>query len=102
MPVHASLLSLGLFLCSLHGHTDIVHELLGMGADPDARTRTGRSSLSYAASSGFLSVARALIRGRAFLNPQNSIGETPLFIAASLGHRAVVRELIDKGTACPL
>jgi uncharacterized protein len=78
---------------------EVVRVLIAAGADPDARDPEpgSESALHWAASSGDVDVARALIDGGADVNlPDGSIG-TPLENAIGYGCWGVARLLVDRG-----
>ncbi|MCY0921977.1 ankyrin repeat domain-containing protein [Streptomyces sp. H27-G5] len=76
-----------------------VDRLLGRGAVVDAPNRGGRTALDRAAEQGRADVVRGLLAAGA--DPEQQAGEyresTPLCLAASRGHTAVVGELLDAG-----
>ena len=83
--------------CLLHvvrkGRGDVekmVELLLQGGADIDARTKDGRTSLSFAANAG---------RETVVVDQANNTGVTPLYIAAENGHTEVVALLVKEGGA---
>ncbi|MFJ6797176.1 ankyrin repeat domain-containing protein [Streptomyces sp. NPDC091268] len=76
-----------------------VDRLLGQGAVVDAPHRDGRTALDRAADPGHADVVRRLLAAGAVLEqPAGEYREsTPLCLAASRGHTAVVGILLDAG-----
>jgi ankyrin repeat protein len=78
------------------GHADVVRQLLGAGADPDARDDAGFTSLHLAAAAGQTSVVKALLMSGATLEP--TIGDvTPLDLARRGRHLQLVGLLRQLG-----
>ena len=67
-------------------HSQVMQTLIAAGADVNAKTKNGDTTLTMAAAKGQADWVRVLIRSEADINAKNSIGETPLIAAASKGH----------------
>jgi len=80
-----------------NGFVDIVKLLLQHGANVNAQSSVGHTSLHRACSSGYDDVVELLIQHNANLEHQNENGHTPLMDAASNGHVKVAKLLLDAG-----
>ncbi len=86
---------------------DIVKFLLSRGANPNSVARLplaavdfwvkGRTPLHAACESGSLESVKALLEHGAMLDPTDSLGVTPLYIAVEYAHPDIVSLLISKG-----
>jgi hypothetical protein len=75
----ATLLHFGDFAaCQWHGHLPMVRELLGAGADPNARSKTGATSVWRAARYGTAAALRELVEAGGDVNAADENGSTPL------------------------
>jgi len=72
--------------------------LFGTGADVDARSKDGRTPLSYAAWNGNAAVVKLLIKAGARVDAKDEIGGTPLSYAVCNGRKEVLKPLLTKGT----
>jgi hypothetical protein len=79
------------------GNAYKVIEFLREGANVNTRDEDGLTPLHYAASRGYVEVARLLLENGADVNAKNEHGITPLHVAASEGHAEVVRLLLEHG-----
>jgi hypothetical protein len=77
-------------------HYDVL-ELLGRGADPNAKDPDGRTALMYAAINGQTDTMEVLIEKGAEINAKDRAGNTPLHCAAMFGDPNAVQLLINKG-----
>lgn len=75
----------------------IIDQLVLLGAEVNARTTEGNSSLHFAVTDGSELHIRALLRAGAKLNARNSKGFTPLHIAAKNDNFIAIRELASAG-----
>lgn len=73
-----------------------VKELVAKGADPNAKTVSGQTALTYAAKTGNAAVAKALLDGGANVDLLDGEGMTPLMWAAEGGWTDVVKVLLDE------
>jgi hypothetical protein len=78
---------------ALNGKTDIVAMLLQRGANINARTRSGVTALSAAASKGYADVVSLLLRNRANVNIKDNKGRTALDMAQAGGFAEIVQML---------
>ncbi|CAM9629768.1 unnamed protein product [Choristocarpus tenellus] len=87
-----------LYAAAEKGHVEIVQELLGAGADPQARSPNGFIPISIAASNGHLEVVKAFIECTEINHTTNREGIiTPLDAAVEQGRVDVVRALLVAG-----
>jgi hypothetical protein len=89
-----------LMLASIHGHPEVVRELLGgvetnWGADPNMVNRGGYTALMFASLRGHLEVVRELCG--ADQNAATNNGYTALMMASENGHMYVVAALLGAG-----
>jgi ankyrin repeat protein len=71
--------------------------LLGRGATPDAKDRSGMTPLMVAAQTGDADAARLLLSGGANPNAVNNNGETALILAVHNRDLATARQLVANG-----
>ena len=79
------------------GNTDVLHDLLSRGLDPDARDRHGQTGLMLAAHAGHLASVRLLIHHRANLNVTAKFGLSALMLAVMAGHKEIAQTLARAG-----
>jgi ankyrin repeat protein len=79
------------------GDVEIVLDLLGRGADVDARDRYGQTALMLAAHAGRRELVESLIAHRANLNVTAKFGLSALMLALVAGHAEVARLLANAG-----
>jgi len=73
-----------------------VRALIAMGADVDARDRSGATPLFLAAEGGRVDALRALLDGGAEIAARNNLGENANYIAALKGCRLTSKMLISE------
>lgn len=67
-----------LHFAAWHGHLPMVRELLGAGADPNARSKTGATPVWRAARYGTAAALRELVEAGGDVNAADENGSTPL------------------------
>eukprot|EP00287_Rhodomonas_sp_CCMP768_P016071 CAMPEP_0196759740 /NCGR_PEP_ID=MMETSP1091-20130531/104856_1 /TAXON_ID=302021 /ORGANISM="Rhodomonas sp., Strain CCMP768" /LENGTH=340 /DNA_ID=CAMNT_0042108599 /DNA_START=56 /DNA_END=1078 /DNA_ORIENTATION=+ len=78
------------------GHVSVLEELLGAGADVDARTAKGNSALMYAAAAGHVECCAVLLAKKADTSLcAAATGDSALHLAARAGHESVAALLLD-------
>ncbi|KAJ8400957.1 hypothetical protein AAFF_G00389140 [Aldrovandia affinis] len=87
----------GIWSAAVDGDLERVRSFLRKGTDPNARDRSGYTSLHYASRGGNESMCALLLDGGACASPQTRGGATPLHRSAYCGHLGVVRLLLDRG-----
>jgi hypothetical protein len=87
------------------GHIEVLELLIEHKANIDQQSKRSKlTALSAAARSGQVKVIQSLLRHKASALVQDSRGQTPLLIACSNGHEAVVRTLspsLESGCTTP-
>jgi ankyrin repeat protein len=92
-----------LHLATITGSSEMVRLLTKAGALPDAQDKVGRSALHYAAMGspdGDPDLVQALLSAGAEVNIADSIGCTPLDMAAGLENEEAARALVQAGGTC--
>lgn len=85
---------------AMRGDAAAVKTLLAQGADVNAAQGDGMSALHWAALNGDAGLTTTLIAAKANHQAVTRLGRyTPLHLASSRGHAAVVRQLIAAGSA---
>jgi ankyrin repeat protein len=84
---------------NFEGSLEIVRLLIAHGADVNATTNVGTTSLFVAAEFGDLLIVRELIAAQATVSAVRGDGDFALCVAAQNGWTEIVRELLDAG-AC--
>jgi ankyrin repeat protein len=83
---------------SMDGNAEKTRSLVELGADINARSKTGSTALIGAASRGNIDAVRSLLANNANPNlADNKDGRTPLIVATMEGHTEVVRALLSSG-----
>ncbi len=79
------------------GHTEIVKELIGAGAEVNKQGNKGWTALMIGAQEGHTEIVNELVGAGAELNKQHNSGTTALMRAAQEGHTEIVNELVGAG-----
>jgi hypothetical protein len=79
------------------GDSKKIQQLIGKGAELDARDEKGRTPLHWAAESRQTRAVEQLVGAGADVNASNDDGATPLHMAAHLGNAGLVKTLLDRG-----
>lgn len=79
------------------GTEEIVHFLLGRGADPNAQVGMGRTMLHMAAAMGLVRVVPLLLSAGADATRCDSLGQTPWDNATRYGHGEIADALAEAG-----
>ncbi len=96
--IYAGEINEDLITAAKKGDVASVKALLARGADVNAKSQYGATSLSFAADKGHLEVVKALLDNGADLNVKDKFyQETPIGWAAYRGHSSIVKALLDKG-----
>ncbi|KAH6845405.1 ankyrin repeat-containing domain protein [Chaetomium sp. MPI-CAGE-AT-0009] len=97
-----------LYCAAARGHAGAATVLLNSGENPDFQdsSRDHQAPIHIAAKYGYGAVIRVLADAGAAVDPEDSLGRTPLVGAAVLGHHRAVSALLDVGadikkTECP-
>ncbi|KAK3778410.1 hypothetical protein RRG08_014038 [Elysia crispata] len=80
-----------------HGYINVLSLLLQKGGDPVIRNLEDKSPLDLAAQYDRMDIVTQLVTSHPELLTQRSVQNTPLHLASRLGHRSVVRYLLDSG-----
>ncbi|CAJ0598466.1 unnamed protein product [Cylicocyclus nassatus] len=84
-------------------HAEITHLLLEAGADVNAADKFGATPLHRAASQGHDKIVHMLLaRPKIYIDPRNSEGSTPLFLACEEGREDAAIALARKGASLTL
>jgi ankyrin repeat protein len=87
-----------LHVASKVGSGVVVETLLAAGADPNAMTTTGVTSLHLSAASGDIKAVRALLAYQVNINVREAgWGQTPLMFASASNRVAVIEALLEAG-----
>ena len=86
-----------IIVASRGGSEGLVRELVGLGAEVNARDRDGIGALMYASSRGHAAVVAVLLDNGAKVNVRNIKNRDALMYASDRGHAAVVAVLLDNG-----
>ena len=86
-------LNKGLLKAAQAGEIDTVNQLLGQGAEVNARNDRGWTALMFAASNGHTEMAKILIENKADVNVRSVMGFTALMLGAH-GHTEVAKLLL--------
>ncbi|HQG29255.1 MAG TPA: ankyrin repeat domain-containing protein, partial [Candidatus Ozemobacteraceae bacterium] len=92
-----------LHYAAVRGHAEVARQLIGAGADPDARTEDGRTPLQFAFENPEMSerdrtaLVDLLASGPDIINSIDGIGLSPLHYAARFGNASAASLLIARG-----
>ncbi|MBP7635819.1 ankyrin repeat domain-containing protein [Candidatus Ozemobacteraceae bacterium] len=92
-----------LHYAAVRGHAEVAKQLIGAGADPDARTEDGRTPLQFAFENPEMSehdrtaLVDLLASGSDIVNSIDGIGFSPLHYAARFGNASAASLLIRRG-----
>lgn len=84
-----------LFIESRRGHLDNIQNLIKTGADVNAKSKSGWTSLMWASRFGHLNIAKILINIGANVNITDNDGRTALIHSSSNGYINIVQLLLD-------
>jgi hypothetical protein len=87
-PLHWSIVTEG---------TDVMNQLLTLGANPDGISAKGATPMMNAVQSNKVQHLLLLIKWRANVNARDKRGFTALHRAAEMGHKEIVEILLDNG-----
>ncbi|ANA41519.1 MULTISPECIES: ankyrin repeat domain-containing protein [Geobacter] len=79
------------------GEVDAIRDLIGRGADLEAKSEKGKTALHYAAANGQAAAIRALLEAGAQVDPRDLEWHTPLMLAANYGCNECVEDLLTAG-----
>lgn len=82
------------------GSAAMAQDLIGRGADVNAREAWEETPLHVAARQGAVSICKLLIRNGAELNPKDGSDHTPLLSAGHAGQQSACEFLLDNGGDC--
>ncbi|KAI0714277.1 ankyrin repeat-containing domain protein [Cerioporus squamosus] len=83
------------------GFEDVVKELLGAGADVNAKNDKGLTPLHYAASKARVEIGKLLISRGADINAKDRANQTPLHRAATTGSTGFINILLKPPEGSP-
>jgi serine/threonine protein kinase len=86
-----------LTIMASRGRHKEVKRMLAEGADPNERTRNGRTAIMSAAGQGYADVVKALIEGGADVNAKDNDGNNALLDTARQGRTDLAKLLIESG-----
>lgn len=92
-----------LHYAAVRGHAEVARQLIGAGADPDARTEDGRTPLQFAFENPEMSepdrtaLVDLLASGPDIVNSIDGIGLSPLHYAARFGNASAASLLVGRG-----
>ena len=86
-----------LMWAAAEGHTDVIHKLIELGADPKARSTAGYTPLLLVARTGRVDAVAALLEAGADVNAQAKDGTTALLIATVRSQTALGEYLLVHG-----
>lgn len=86
-----------LMVAAMAGKTDTVKLLLDHGAAINAKTKKGRTALTWASWRGMTDTVRVLLAAGADINSRDSMGSTPLTFAVSRNRTETVAVLLNAG-----
>jgi ankyrin repeat protein len=90
-------LSTVLMVAAMAGKTDTTKLLLDRGAKINAKTKQGRTALTWASWRGMTDTIKALLAAGADVNTRDQWGSSPLSFAVSKGRIQTVVVLLDAG-----
>jgi ankyrin repeat protein len=88
-----------LHYAALENDVEQVKALLAQGVDPNVGDQLGFTALHFSAQQGAVEACRALLDAGAEVDPVNSYGNTPLFVAVfnSRGRGDLIKLLRERG-----
>jgi ankyrin repeat protein len=90
-------LSTVLMVAAMAGQTETAKVLLARGAEVNAKTKQGRTALTWAAWRGMTDTVKALLAGGAEVNSRDQWGGTPLNFAVDKNRLDTMKVLLDAG-----
>ena len=81
-------------MAARNGHTEVVWDLVRIGADLNLKEWEGKTALMHAAAEGHTEIVRALVQAGAALDLQDALGKTALSMSRTAG---VIHELLGAG-----
>ena len=90
--------SYAIVMAAMHGQTTIVDILLRHGANKNACSESGCTTLILASSYGHLDTVNLLLDRKVKVNVQNSLLNTALIYASRKGHQEIVVSLLSNGS----
>ncbi|KAG8677677.1 hypothetical protein FPOAC2_03809 [Fusarium poae] len=82
-------------LAALNGWTEIVNAILEMNGDLDSKDEDGRTSISYCAESGHLSLLKRFVALGASVDAEDNHGRTPLLFAVKFKRDAAAEVFLQ-------